>query len=136
MPACMARLLALLLPALFPSWRFFKAVQPSPRIEWRSATGDWRALHPLPQRLDWRATLTRLVWSPERNEALYLVTLSERLIVEGSAEAETAFLARILQAEIPEPLAELRLVFVYREGPKILREVLWEHRLPQQRAAA
>ena len=73
----MARLIALLLPALIPSWRFFQTIEPSPRIEYRTDGGAWRLANPVPRRVGpWRM-LTRLFWNPARNDALYMTSCAE-----------------------------------------------------------
>lgn len=83
----MIRALRLLLPALIPSWAFFKAVEPSPRIEWRllSDTSEpppaWQEFRPRPARVSPLQILIRLFWNPRWNETLYLVSLAERLMI-------------------------------------------------------
>jgi hypothetical protein len=79
--------LRLLLPAVIPSWRFFDAVSASPRVEYLLSTpsgepiGEWREARPRPPSLSWPAMLRRMFWNPAWNESLYLVSLSERLLI-------------------------------------------------------
>ncbi len=115
------------MPALIPSWRFFREIAPSPRIEYRLGSGDWRRLCPRPARVSPREALLRLIWNPARNEELYLVTLSERL-----AEAPTPHAiqeirrraARLIGAK-PGDMLQFRLMFRAREGDGILRYELY-----------
>lgn len=110
--------LRLLLPALVPSWRFFETVQPSPRVEWRVEGGDWRAFRPRPAHVPvWRMAL-RLFWNPDWNEALYAVSLAERLVAEPTAHAEAEMFRLI--ARQGSGRVTFRLVFVTREGRAVL----------------
>lgn len=120
--------LSLLLPALIPSWRFFKTVAPSPRVEFQLEGEDtWQESHPLPQRLGLRDYLRRLVFSPDRNTQLYMVSLSERL-VERETDHSKAELHRLIRDALPEPSGALRfrLVFVSREGGALVHYVEYE----------
>lgn len=92
--------LRLLLPAILPSWRFFDAVRASPRIDYALlAAGEeapppgeagqlWRQFRPRPAVLTPGAMLRRLVWNPEWNEDLFLVSLSERLMTPTTPATE------------------------------------------------
>ena len=80
-------MLNLLLPALFPSWRFFALIAPAPRIDIAPQGETWQPFRARPARLGAGALAARLVWNPTRNEDLYLVSLSERLIATGSDHA-------------------------------------------------
>lgn len=122
----MVRLITLLLPALIPSWRFFKAVQPSPRIEWRIKGRVWRELSPLPRRLSFAHALGRLAWNPRWNEELYLVSLSERLIATEDPFAYAELTRRIAARTGRAPAeTEFRLVFLSRKREDIRRDVLF-----------
>lgn len=119
--------LRLLAPALIPSWQFFKTVGPSPRIEVRgrrgSEVGPWTAARPRPGRVSPGQMLRRLVWNPDWNETLYLVTCAERLAETGDPQREREILSRISP---PDPACEamdLRLVFVELEGYQLQRFV-------------
>jgi hypothetical protein len=82
--------LKLLLPALFPSWRFFDVIGPSPRIEIAllrdpdEEQGHWREVRPRRDRLDAAGYLKSFFWNPRWNETLFLVTCAERLIQHPS----------------------------------------------------
>lgn len=125
----MLRTLSLVAPALFPSWRFFQAVEPSPRIEaaFLADPGDapeWRPVRPPPRRATLAATLASLFWNPRRNETLYLVSCAERIIEDGRAHAEREILARI-RADAPEAdglWLRFRLRTVRREGAALVQE--------------
>lgn len=90
----MLRAIALLLPALIPSWRFFAWIAPSPRIEFAvAAAGDaagsveeWRAFRPRPQRQAWPRVIGRLVWNPQGNATLFLIACAERFLDTGAVE--------------------------------------------------
>ncbi|TZG25949.1 hypothetical protein [Sphingomonas montanisoli] len=82
----------LMLPAIMPSWRFFDGVSASPRVDYallrdpEAAADHWQEFRPRPAELTLRAMLLRLVWNPQWNENLFLVSLAERLIRADSAE--------------------------------------------------
>ncbi|GAA6208790.1 hypothetical protein NBRC116601_20830 [Cognatishimia sp. WU-CL00825] len=121
----------LLLPALFPSWRFFKTVGPSPRIEYRVIKGgvetNWQASHPIPTTISPTQMVKRLFWNPQRNTQLYMVALAERL-VSGVKDHSEQELTRLV-AEPLQPLQgmlQFRLLFLVPEGDKIAGHVLFE----------
>lgn len=120
------RLIRLLLPALIPSWRFFRAVAASPRIEVSPAGQDrWSEVVPRPDHVALPRMLRRMLWNPRWNEALYLVSLSERVIETGSAHALRELEHRVARLH-PGGAVQLRLVFVDREGDSLTREVLYQ----------
>ena len=124
----MRRSLSLLLPALLPSWRFFRHVGPSPRLAFRrSATEDWQPVCPRPARVPPLRMLCRLVWNPRWNEGLYLVSLSERLAETGSTRARDEILRRVARLTgTPPDALHLRLSLRSREDAGIVEEVLFE----------
>ena len=81
---------SLLLPAIFPSWRFFETAAPSPRIEVACTSCDtdersnWVEFRPRPQRIAPLTYLKRLFWNKTWNETLFLVVCAERLVTEPS----------------------------------------------------
>ena len=118
----MFRVILLLLPALIPSWRFFREIAPSPRIDYRLDGGDWHRLCPRPPRLSPHQVLTRLVWNPQRNEELYLVTLSERLAEapgRHSIDEINRRAARLVAAPAGSRL-QFRLIFMERDGDAVV----------------
>jgi hypothetical protein len=90
-----------LLPALLPSWRFFDDIGPSPRIEicLLQRAGDtpsyWQPYRPRPQRLTLATQLRSLLWNPRGNEALYLLSSSEKLLQRQSVLAQMEIAHRI-----------------------------------------
>ncbi len=127
----MLRLISLLLPALIPSWRFFKTVAPSPRVEYRvycsGQAGDWQEVDPRPMRVTIAQGLQRLVWNPHWNEQLFMVSCSERLI-EVPTPHSFEMIARRVAAQLPDHVCELqfRLVFVSRVQEQIVKSVEYE----------
>lgn len=133
----MLRTLLLLLPALLPSWRFFKTIEPSPRVEWALTTADgalpdrWHAYRPPPRHVPPLAMARRMLWNPGWNEALYLVSCAERLMEGPNAHAHEEIFRRVradvIQAGAVSPvLLQFRLVFVSREGAQLMREVTYQ----------
>lgn len=136
----MLDLLKLLLPALMPSWRFFKSVDPSPRVEWallkdvEDTPAHWQEFRPRPQHLTLRAMAQRMLWNPRWNESLFLVSCAERLTLAPTPHSEKEILRRI-SAEIARslPPAEqlsfvlFRLVFLDRsEDGGIVKAVTYQ----------
>lgn len=113
----MRRTLTLLMPALIPSWRFFRTVGPSPRIERIAADGTATDLMPQPAKLTVMQHLLRLVWNPAWNAHLYRVTCAERLVATGSPHATAQ-----LQSTAG---ATFQIAFVYRDGTHIRRIIAY-----------
>ena len=126
--------LSLLAPALFPSWRFFKDIRPSPRVQWALVDGtplEWREFRPRPASVSPFQMLLRLFWNPVWNEALYLVSCAERL-----AERETEHSVREIRVRVGREIGRLspdagarqfqfRLVFVERGGDGLRQDILY-----------
>lgn len=113
----------LLLPALIPSWRFFKTVAPSPRVEFRLHRGPrvtpWREVMPRPAHVSLRQMLTCLIWNPDWNLHLFLVTCAERLAEAPSqrlVDEVTTRLWATLSGEAASSELEFRIVFVWIEN--------------------
>ena len=127
----MLRLFALFLPTVIPSWRFFKTVAPSPRIEYRLISGEskgrWQEDRPRPEHLAGWQILGRMLWNPDWNEQLYLVSCSERLIEAPSQHSIDEINLRVAKA-LPAGSGDLqfRLVFLSREGKQIVKLVEYE----------
>ncbi len=130
------RVFKLLLPALFPSWRFFDVIAPSPRIkiafvEKPEDQGDlWRPVRPPPARLSSSNLVSRFFWNPHWNETLFMASCAERLIQNPTEHSSREIESRIradLAAEVPEeerrPFFRFRLVFVSRFEGEIRRDV-------------
>ena len=122
----------LLLPGLIPSWQFFKTVEPSPRVQWRllsdDGSGDWRDYQPRPQSLSVQAILRRLFWNPDWNDALFVVSLSERLMDHPTPHSLRE-IQRRLEGEVAQvPSADrlqFQLVFVSRDGGELIQEITY-----------
>lgn len=133
----MLQTLKLLLPALIPSWRFFDAIAPSPRIEFtllnsaRDMSGNWQEFRPRPDRLSIFDMLKRMFWNADWNESLFLVSCAERLIANPTAHSSDEILTRI-RAEcarlsvdpLATPYLQFRLVFVTRDETAIEKHIL------------
>ena len=116
----MMRTLALILPVLIPSWRFFRAVDPSPRVQWKRGCGAWQELRPRPQRLGPGAMLRRLVWNPHWNDMLFVVSCAERL-EQGPDPVALREIARRVPAG---PDVQFRIVLVHDDGTTATEEVI------------
>lgn len=119
----MPNILSLYLPALIPSWRFFKTVGPSPRIEYRVNGGPWVECEHRPEHVGLLRMLRRMLWNPRWNEQLYLVSLSERLASDpGQADhAVRELTERLIRlGQVPAgAMLEFRVIFLAREGEQI-----------------
>lgn len=134
----MLQTLKLLLPALFPSWRFFDVIGPSPRIEFCAfETEDetpqtWQELRPKPLNMPIWRMVTWLFWNPDWNDTLFLFTCAERLVQDPSDFRSSEIFARI-EAELDRTadgtpqrtFVQFRLVFVSRCGPDLRDDVVF-----------
>lgn len=127
----------LILPVLLPSWRFFKTIEPSPRVQWAlfSARGDtsehWHEFRPRPAYLSPFQMFRRLFWNPAWNESLFLVSCAERLQEQPTDHSINEIRQRVLReiAQLPIKsagmLLQFRLVFVHRDGARLTKEILF-----------
>ena len=115
----MLALLRLYLPVLFPSWRFFKEIEPSARVEYRVGSGPWSPATARPRRVGPLAMLGRLFWNPHWNETLYLVSCAERLVSEPTDHAAAEIRARVARRERVSGRLGFRLVFHDRNGRSV-----------------
>lgn len=113
----MLRIIKLILPVIFPSWRFFDTVAPSPRVEYRvdSVSSGWQEFCPKAQNRSFLEIVRRLFWNPDRNEALFVTSCAERMIVNPTQHSEDQIIKRILN-DIDGDIKTIqyRLVFIYR----------------------
>ncbi|HCM82991.1 MAG TPA: hypothetical protein DIS76_00310 [Rhodospirillaceae bacterium] len=130
--------LQLLLPALIPSWRFFDVISPSPRIEFillksvQDAGDQWHQLRPNPARLSFTTMLHRLLWNPDWNESLFLVSCAERMIENPTKDTEQEILDRI-KFDLKKNGSQVRkinylqfrLVFISRDRDGLRKEILF-----------
>ena len=134
--------LKLLLPALIPSWRFFDAVGPSPRIEFalleapQDEPAEWREFRPRPTLLTGPEMLRRLFWNPDRNESLFLTSCAERLLETPTAHSRDEIQTRLAADLAPDaPLyVRWRLVRIQRRGAQLVTDVAYVS--PVRRARA
>lgn len=135
----MLKSLQLILPTLIPSWRFFSAVAPSPRVEYALCTDpntlptEWHAFRPRPQRVPFTTMLCRMLWNPNWNETLFLVSCAERLIAAPTQHSVDEIQRRITRDLMRQPnppapttLMYFRLVFLDRVGTEIVKSIEYE----------
>lgn len=129
-----------LLPALLPSWRFFDFIGPSPRIEFclLQHAGDlpsqWQPFRPSPQRISLLARLGALLWNPRGNEALYLLSTSEKLLQRQSVAAQMEIALRIaaafacgeIVASPQDRFFQFRLLEIERDGDALHTQISFE----------
>ncbi|MEP1613171.1 MAG: hypothetical protein ABJL72_14760 [Roseobacter sp.] len=126
----------LILPVLIPSWRFFKEIEPSPRVQWAlvsddASTPDWQEFRPRPQHVTLLQMALRLFWNPGWNETLFIVSCAERITQYGSHHSINEIRQRIqrdidqLPIDLTEKLMRFRLVFVSRGETGLTQEVLF-----------
>ncbi len=132
-------MLKLILPVIFPSWRFFSSIGPSPRIQFTFLLNEndesqvWQDFRPCPARVSFIQGLRRLFWNPEWNETLYINTCAERLFDEYSLSCEQEIMRRILVTVSRENIfhaendiyLQYRLCAVVREGSEITQPVVF-----------
>jgi hypothetical protein len=114
-------MLKLLLPVIFPSWRFFSCIEASPRIEFAFLQSEqntpevWQAFRPRPNRLPLLQGALRLLHNPQWNETLYINSCAERLFDGYNSMREQEILRRICHAvalgEILAPVGSTHVVF-------------------------
>jgi hypothetical protein len=129
--------LKLLLPALVPSWHFFKAVGASPRIEWTpwspntALTPHWQEFRPRPPRVSPLEIAKRMFWNPEWNETLFLVSCAERWADNGTEHSlqeianRVALGLRLLEPKPPAKAFRFRILLVSREETEVTQEVIY-----------
>ncbi|MDA8585574.1 hypothetical protein N9L47_04795 [Rhodobacteraceae bacterium] len=125
----MRNLYRLLMPTLFPSWRFFEQVGPSPRIEYRTnLDASWQSTSQLPDRLGPKDLLRRLFFSPAWNEHLFLISTATRLAVDPMLHDVTEIRARLARrlGQTGAETYQFRILFLSREGGKIGQFVIYE----------
>ena len=111
------QVIKLILPVLFPSWRFFSRIGPSPRLEYGfgNQPSRWHEFRPRPQGVHWLTGLRRLFHNPQWNEYLFVTCCAERLLEEPTQLLVDEIFARLLWAiakgEIAVPKGDDRLSF-------------------------
>jgi hypothetical protein len=98
-------MLRLILPLLFPSWRFFNSIGPSPRIMLRINQGDWQEFCPTPVNIGLWAHLCSVFYNPTGNKTLFVHSCAVRLFDELDSSAveniELALAQAILALQLP-----------------------------------
>ncbi len=143
----MLKTLSLILPVLIPSWRFFKSIEPSPRVQWAlfaAADGQaetWQDFRPKPQSTSFAEVVLRLFWSPARNDTLFVVACAERIEQAPTAHSIAEIDQRILGdldrsgANLRGKLMQFRLIFVHREGGEMYQDIVFvSDAIPAQQA--
>lgn len=133
----MLKTLSLILPVLIPSWRFFKAIEPSPRVQWRwlsdksVTTGDWQDFRPRPQTVTVVQMIGRLFWNPVWNDSLFVVSCAERIEQQPTDHSITEITQRVLADSIAVRMkgqgrsVQFRLVFVHRDGADLVEDIVF-----------
>ena len=131
----MIRNLALLLPAIFPSWRFFDAVAPSPRIEFallaraQDTPDHWQECYTKPATISLRGMMGRLFWNAPCNEALFLVSCAERLMENPTQHSHDEIVKRIganLQRRgVTVTFLQFRLAVITRRSTALHKEIAY-----------
>ena len=130
-------MLKLVLPVIFPSWRFFSSIGPSPRIHIAflhhesDTPTQWQEFRPKPLNISCAKMLFRLFHNPQWNETLYINTCAERLFEGYSDMREREIMRRILAAvnsgevEVAEDSTYViyRISAVMREGLVVNQQV-------------
>ena len=140
----MLHTLKLLLPALLPSWRFFDAIAPSPRIQFtllcaeNETPREWHEFRPRPAQLSFLQMLGRMVWNPEWNESLFLFSCAERLMEYPTKHSEDEIMKRILK-ELSGKVSnthvmaathlQFRLLLVQRQDSQLQQKVTFHSRV-------
>lgn len=117
-------LLRWLLPIIFPSWRFFSSIGPSPRIDVGfvadegACPDNWISFRPIPPQITFTQQIIRLFHNPQWNELLYINSCAERLFEGGDSfyltEIANRLLASIAQGEISPPANARFMLFRIR----------------------
>lgn len=130
-------MIKIILPALFPSWRFFSSIGPSPRLYYAFIGNEadepqlWQEFRPRPFNISLRERVWRLLHNPQWNETLYINTCAERLF-EGYSEMRVQEIMRRLlvavsRAEISVGANDKYLVYrigaIMREGGSVHEQI-------------
>jgi hypothetical protein len=141
LPQSTLNTLRLLLPALFPSWRFFDTIAPSPRIQYalldaqQQLIADWQEFNPRPQHLPVATLLRRLLWNPGWNEMLFMTSCAERMLEQHSAHSEQEIMNRIRTSvhQCPSPQSacyvQFRLLLIERQADALTQQVCFVSQL-------
>ena len=143
------KMLKLILPVLFPSWRFFSSIGPSPRIHIAFSNNDhdepthWQEFRPIPQKLSFKEGVFRLFHNPRWNETLYINTCAERLFESYSDMREQEIMRRVVAAinsreinpDADSTFVRFRISAVIREGNLITQPTTFVSKVASFRGA-
>ena len=122
-------MIKLFLPVLFPSWRFFSSIGPSPRIEFALSQNEndepvnWQEFRPKPAKISFVKGLLLLFHNPGWNETLYINTCAERLFEGYSEMREQEIMRRILASiSVGEIIADSNFRYVTYRISAVMRE--------------
>ena len=136
--------LKLLLPALIPSWRFFDAITPSPRVQFILLSKElrplqpWQEFRPRPQKISLLCMLKQMLWNSYWNESLFIVSCSERLLDHPTKHSEDKILQQIilelktqgLFSTTPDLFAlQFRLKQVQRRDHELTEKIVYHSRI-------
>lgn len=129
----MLKTLSLILPVVLPSWRFFKTIEPSARVQWTTAdTSDcWHVFRPRPTKASITSMLVRLLWNPQWNETLYVLSCVERQYLAPNDHSIAQIRMRVAQDILHSGAAPagarfwFRLVFVQRVGGQLIEDIVY-----------
>ena len=129
--------MSLVLPVLIPSWRFFKTIEPLPRVQWvlfsddNTIINNWHEFRPRPQRVTPFQMLNRLFWNPEWNEALFVLSCAERIEENPTQHSIHEINKRILSdiSQMPPHQTaqsmQFRLVFIHENETGQSQDILF-----------
>jgi hypothetical protein len=132
----------LLLPAIFPSWRFFDTCAPSPRIEFilletiKKKSSCWKELYPKPFKLSFSKMLIHIFWNPRWNEYLFLIYCVEKFITNPTEKNKEKILY-LIKIELGRnsinftdtPYYQFRLIFLFRDDTKLEKQILFKSKV-------
>ena len=133
----MLKTLSLTLPVLFPSWRFFKSIEPSPRVQWALVSdsepkeANWQEFRPRPLTISLFQILGRLFWNPGWNDTLFVVSCAERIQECPTPHSIDEIRRRIVSdvrastLDTTDKLLQFRLIFVHHDGQDLVQEVVF-----------
>lgn len=132
----MLNTLKLLLPALVPSWRFFDFIAPSPRVHYtvlndeNDQPNEWVEFRPRPAHVSFPKMLRRMVWNPDWNESLFIVSCAERIMEAPTQHSEDEILKRIVRELDGEAgYIQFRLIVIQRVEESLQQEIVFHSRI-------
>ncbi len=121
----MRSLFLLVLPALFPSWRFFDEITASPRIEIKPPGGPWHRFRPRPKGFSFRSLFLNIFFNHEWNEKLLLTSCAERLLDTENPHFQQEILNRVWRDHPDLTQIEMRIVLIQRPQKELKPDVVF-----------